>query len=90
MKKSELQKIIREEIKSTLKEAGELTTYLAPAEVESLTAIMTKIDNLKAAIETTSKMINNKEIQRILTVGGLPDLNMLRARMSSISQLKEL
>jgi len=89
MKKLELQKIIREEVKQAIKE-GYFTTSLTPQEVESLTAVVTKIDELKATIEAASKMVNNREIRRMLTVGGLPDVNMLRARMTTVYQLRDL
>ena len=89
MKKLDLQKIIREEVKKAIKE-GYFTTSLTPEQVESLTAVVTKIDELKAAIEAASKMSNNNEIKRLLTVGGLPDVNMLRARMTTVYQLKDL
>lgn len=89
MKKLDLQKIIREEVKKAIKE-GYFTTSLTPEQVESLTAVVTKIDELKATIETANKMANNSEIKRLLTVGGLPDVNMLRARMTTVYQLKDL
>jgi hypothetical protein len=89
MKKLELQKIIREEVKKAIKE-GYFTTSLTPEQVESLTAVVTKIDELKATIEAANKMANNSEIKRLLTVGGLPDVNMLRARMTTVYQLKDL
>ena len=89
MKLTELQKLIREEVKKALKE-GYFTTYLTPEEVESLTAVVTKIDELKATVEAASKTVKNNEIRRMLTVGGLGDTGMLRNRMTSIYQLKDL
>lgn len=89
MKKSELQKAIREEIKKALQE-GYFTTSLTPQEVESLRAVVTKIDELRATIEAAGKTVKNSEIRRMLTVGGLPDVGMLRARMTSIYQLRDL
>ena len=90
MKKLDLQKVIREEVKKALVQEGYFTTYLKPEEVESLKAVVTKIDELKEAIEAAYKMANNSEIKRLLTVGGLPDVNMLRARMTTVYQLKDL
>jgi PHP family Zn ribbon phosphoesterase len=90
MKKLDLQKVIREEVKKALNEEGYFTTSLEPKQVESLTAVVTKIDELKQAVEDAYKMANNSEIKHLLTVGGLPDVNMLRARMTSISKLKHL
>ena len=87
MKLTELQKIIREEVKKAIKE---VTTSLTPEEVESLTAVVTKIDELKATVEAASKTVKNNEIRRMLTVGGLGDTGMLRNRMTSIYQLKDL
>ena len=89
MKKLDLQKIIREEVKKAIKE-GYFTTSLTPEEVKSLTAVVTKIDELKATVSAASKIVKNNEIRRMLTVGGLPDVNMLRARMTTVYQLKDL
>ena len=89
MKLTELQKLIREEVKKALKE-GYFTTYLTPEEVESLTAVVTKIDELKATVEAASKIVKNNGIRHMLTVGGLPDVNMLRARMTTVYQLRDL
>ena len=87
MKLTELQKIIREEVKKAIKE---VTTSLTPEEVESLTAVVTKIDELKATVEAASKIVKNNGIRHMLTVGGLPDVNMLRARMTTVYQLRDL
>ena len=87
MKLTELQKIIREEVKKAIKE---VTTSLTPEEVESLTAVVTKIDELKATVEAASKIVKNNGIRHMLTVGGLGDTGMLRNRMTSIYQLKDL
>ena len=89
MKKSELQKIIRDEVRKATNE-GYFTTSLTPQEVESLRAVVTKIDELKATVEAASRTVKNNEIRRLLTVGGLPDVGMLRARMASIYQLRDL
>jgi DNA-binding protein Fis len=89
MKTDVLRKLIREEVKQALKE-GYFTTALTDQEKNSLFDVVKKIDELKAAIETANKTIKNREIQRLLTVGGLPDVGMLRARMTSIYQLKDL
>ena len=90
MKQPELRKLIREEVKKTLKEVGQFTTALSDEEKNSLFEVVKKIDELKAAIETANKTVKNREIQRLLTVGGLPDVGMLRARMTSIYQLRDL
>ena len=89
MKLTEFKKLIREEVKKALKE-GYFTTSLTPEEVESLTAVVTKIDELKATVSAASKIVKNNEIRRMLTVGGLGDTGMLRNRMTSIYQLKDL
>lgn len=81
LKKMEVKKVIKE---------GHFTTSLTPAEVKSLTAVVTKIDELKATVQAASKTVKNKEIRRMLTVGGLGDASMLRNRMTSIYQLKDL
>jgi hypothetical protein len=89
MKQIELRKLIREEVKKAIKE-GYLTTALNDEEKNSLVSVVNKVDELKAAIETANKTVKNREIQRLLTVGGLPDVGMLRARMTNIYQLKDL
>ena len=45
MKKLDLQKVIREEVKKALVQEGYFTTYLKPEEVESLKAVVTKLMN---------------------------------------------
>ena len=89
MKQVELRKLIREEVKKAIKE-GYFTTTLSDEEKNSLVSVVNKVDELKAAIETANKTVKNREIQRLLTVGGLPDVGMLRARMTNIYQLKDL
>jgi hypothetical protein len=89
MNLKEVRQLIREEVKKVIKE-GYFTTSLTPAEVKSLTAVVTKIDELKATVEAASKTVKNNEIRRMLTVGGLGDSSMLRNRMTSIYQLKDL
>jgi hypothetical protein len=89
MKQIELRKLIREEVKKAIKE-GYFTTTLSDEEKNSLVSVVNKVDELKAAIETANKTVKNREIQRLLTVGGLPDVGMLRARMTNIYQLKDL
>lgn len=80
---------LNEKDKKAIKE-DYFTTSLTPEEIESLIAVVTKIDELKATVEAASKIVNNNEIQRMLTVGGLPDVNMLRARITTVYQLKNL
>jgi len=89
MKQAELRKLIREEVKKAIKE-GYFTTALSDEEKNSLVSVVNKVDELKAAIDTANKTVKNREIQRLLTVGGLPDVGMLRARMTNIYQLKDL
>ena len=89
MKQIELRKLIREEVKKAIKE-GYFTTTLSDEEKNSLVSVVNKVDELKAAIDTANKTVKNREIQRLLTVGGLPDVGMLRARMTNIYQLKDL
>jgi len=89
MKQAELRKLIREEVKKAIKE-GYFTTTLSDEEKNSLVSVVNKVDELKAAIDTANKTVKNREIQRLLTVGGLPDVGMLRARMTNIYQLKDL
>lgn len=90
MKKSELQKIIREELRKVTNE-GYFTTSLTPEQVEDLTAIVTKIDELKAAMDKAYKSVRNRTIEQMIQASpGQPELNTLRARMTSIYQLKDL
>jgi hypothetical protein len=72
MNLKEVRQLIREEVKKVIKE-GYFTTSLTPAEVKSLTAVVTKIDELKATVEAASKTVKNNEIRRMLTVGGLDE-----------------
>lgn len=90
MKKSELQKIIREELRKATNE-GLFTTALTPEQVQDLTAIVTKIDELKAAMDKAYKSARNRTIEQMIQASpGQPELNTLRARMTSIYQLRDL
>jgi len=90
MKKIDLQKIIKEEIRKATNE-GYFTTYLTPEQVDALTAIVTKIDELKAAMDNASKKVSNNTIKQLIQASpGRPELNTLRARMTSIYQLRDL
>lgn len=90
MKKSELQKIIREEVRKATNE-GYFTTYLTPEQVEDLKAIVTKIDELKAAMAKASKSVRNRTIEQMIQASpGQVELNTLRTRMTTIYQLKDL
>ena len=82
MKKSELQKIIREEVKRSLKE-GKLTTYLDPKQKEALVAATQKVSELMAAMENASKIVSHKEINNWLGLSK-QDLIKVQARLNQI------
>ena len=91
MKQPELRKLIREEVKKTLMEEGYFTTALSDEEKNSLFDVVKKIDELKASIMNAQKVNNNRTIEQMLQESpGLSELSTLRARMTSIYQLKDL
>ena len=91
MKISEFRKLIREEVKKTLKEEGTFTTSLTDEEKNSLVDVVKKIDELKAAILNAQKVNKNNTIKKMLEASpGLSEINTLRARMTTIYQLRDL
>lgn len=88
MKKSELQRIIKEETRKALKE-GELTTYLTPEQVKSLQDVVSNTRELLVSIGLANRLNSHPEIQRVLA-SGTPGLSTLRANLKYISQLKDL
>lgn len=82
MKKSELQKIIREEVKRSLKE-GKLTTYLDPKQKEALLLTTQKVNELIAAIDDASKVVLHNEIKSWLGLSK-QDLIKVQARLNQI------
>lgn len=82
MKKSELQKIIREEVKRSLKE-GKLTTYLDPKQKEALLLTTQKVNELIAAIDNASKVVSHNEINNWLGLSK-QDLIKVQARLNQI------
>ena len=91
MKTQELRKLIREEVEKTLKEEGTFTTYLTDEEKNSLFDVVKKIDELKAALLKAQKVNKNNTIRKMLEASpGLSEINTLRARMTTIYQLRDL
>lgn len=90
MKNTELQKLIREEVRKVTNE-GYFTTSLTPEQVEALKEIVTKIDELKGTMDKAYKIIHNRTIEQMIQASpGQSELNTLRARMTSIYQLRDL
>jgi hypothetical protein len=91
MKKSELQRIIKEETRKALRE-GDLATYLDPEQVTSLKTVVTKIVELQAAVKESVKIIHHKDIERMLLGSyGTPEIEQFRQKLvNGIYQLRDL
>ena len=86
MKKSELQKIIREEVRKATNE-GKLTVYLDPKQKEALISTTQKVNELMAAMSEAAKMVSitsrHKEIYNWLEMSK-QELLRIQARLNQI------
>lgn len=86
MKKSELQKIIREEVRKATNE-GKLTVYLDPKQKEALISTTQKVNELMAAMNEAAKMVSimarHEEIYNWLEMSK-QELLRIQARLNQI------